>query len=72
MDRYNLLKTEERHERRERIWADSEKYYIWGGEGQESISSISKVSRQCPLVRRVQVMHMVGINFLYDSGRSAL
>jgi hypothetical protein len=41
------------------------------GRGQEIISPVLKVPRQCPLVLLVEVMHMIGINF-YDAGRAAL
>jgi hypothetical protein len=34
------------------------------GRGQEIVSPVLKVSRQCPLVLLVDVMHMIGINFL--------
>jgi hypothetical protein len=33
--------------------------------GQETTFPVLKVPRQCPLVLLVQVMHMMGINFLY-------
>jgi hypothetical protein len=39
--------------------------------GQETISAVLKVPRQCSLVLLVQVTHMIGINF-YDHGRAAL
>jgi hypothetical protein len=31
--------------------------------GQEIISPVLKVPRQCPLVLLVEVIHMIGINF---------
>jgi hypothetical protein len=34
-----------------------------GGGGQGTIFPVLKVPRQCPLVRLVEAMHMVGINF---------
>jgi hypothetical protein len=33
------------------------------GRGQETMSPVFKVPRQCPLVLLVEVMHMIGINF---------
>jgi hypothetical protein len=38
-----------------------EREYIWGG-GEETISSVLKVPRQCPLVLLVDLMHMKGID----------
>jgi hypothetical protein len=35
------------------------------GEGQETISPVLKVPRQCPLVLLVEVIHMIGINCFY-------
>jgi hypothetical protein len=35
--------------------------------GQETISPLLKVPRQCPLVLLAEVMHMIGTNF-YDTG----
>jgi hypothetical protein len=34
-----------------------------GGGGQETVSPVSQVPRQCPLVLLPEVMHMIGINF---------
>jgi hypothetical protein len=40
--------------------------------GEESISPILKVPRQCPLFLLVEVLHIIGIIFLYDVGKAAL
>jgi hypothetical protein len=43
------------------------------GEGkQEIIFLVLKLPRQCALVLLVEVMHVIGINCLYDVGRAAL
>jgi hypothetical protein len=46
----------------------NDKHYV---EERETISPVMKVPRQCPLVRLVEVMHMVGISF-YGTGKTAL
>jgi hypothetical protein len=33
---------------------------------------VLKVPRQCPLVLLVEVMHMIGIIFLYESGKGEI
>jgi hypothetical protein len=43
-----------------------------GRRGQETVSPVLKVPRQCPLVLLVVIMHMIGINFFNDVGRAAL
>jgi hypothetical protein len=51
----------------------SERNYIWGREGQETISPVFKVPRQCPFVLLAEIMQMIGIKFVvYDVGRTAL
>jgi hypothetical protein len=40
-------------------------------EGQENISSILKVPRQCPFIFLVELMHIIGINF-YDVSKAPL
>jgi hypothetical protein len=37
--------------------------YIWGRE-QETLSPVTKVPKQCPLVLLVEMMHMIGFNYL--------
>jgi hypothetical protein len=53
----------ERDEKESRV--GSQRHYIWGGGGEETVSPVSKVPKQCPFVL-VEAMHMIGINFLYD------
>jgi hypothetical protein len=45
-----------------------------GGGGQETtrITPDLKVRRQCPVVLLVELLYMIGINFLYDAERPAL
>jgi hypothetical protein len=48
-------------ERREReCGGGSERHYIWGGGGQETLSPVLKVPRQCPLVLLVEVSKAFG------------
>jgi hypothetical protein len=62
--------TQREREKRERKWKVMRDIIF--GEGQETISAIFKVHRQCPVVLVGQVMHMIEINFLYDTGRAEL
>jgi hypothetical protein len=39
------------------------RHYIWGG--QETVSPVLKVPRQCPFVSLVEISHMIGINYFY-------
>jgi hypothetical protein len=55
-------------EREERKWGGSDRHYNW--EGQETISMVLKVPRQCPLVLLVEAMHMIRIVFLYGVERA--
>jgi hypothetical protein len=61
--------TERKGEKRK--WGGSKRHYIGGG-GQETISPILKVPRQCPLVLLVEELHMIGISFLCNVGRAAI
>jgi hypothetical protein len=49
---------EERGKRKKR--GGSETLHLRGGE--ETVSPVLKVPRQCPLLLLVEVMHMIGIN----------
>jgi hypothetical protein len=61
----NAETTERERERETRRKVGEEVRATTSGEGQETISSVLKVSRQCLFVL-VEVMHMIGIIFLYD------
>jgi hypothetical protein len=45
-----------------RKWGGNERDHIWGGGGQETISPVLKIPRQCQFVLLVDVTHMIRIN----------
>jgi hypothetical protein len=52
----------EREQKESAGWG-SEREYIWG-KGQETISPVLKFPRQFPFVLLVELMYIIGINFL--------
>jgi hypothetical protein len=64
--RYERERERERKRERRKKWGSSETHYIWCGgiRKKESIFTVLKVPRQCPLVLLVEAVYMIGTRFL--------